>query len=71
MMHLFINASAASAGGGLTYVRNVVPHLAARPDTRTTVLLAPDLRREFEETKSLRLLEFPGSSWGRDRKSVV
>ena len=40
MMHVFLNAVAASAGGGLTYVRNVVPHLAARHDVRTTVLLS-------------------------------
>jgi len=69
MMHLFINASAASAGGGLTYIRNVVPHLATRSDTCTTILLAPDLRCEFEETKSLRLLEFPGSSYGSFRRT--
>src|SRR5208282_3334310 len=28
MIHLFINALAASAGGGLTYIRNVLPRLA-------------------------------------------
>lgn len=39
-MHLFINASAASAGGGLTYLRNVIPHLSAQPDLKTTVLAA-------------------------------
>ena len=25
MMHLFINSLAVSAGGGLTYIRNVLP----------------------------------------------
>ena len=39
MIHLFINALAASAGGGLTYIRNVLPRLAFRDDVRTTVLL--------------------------------
>jgi glycosyltransferase involved in cell wall biosynthesis len=37
-MRLFIHALGASAGGGLTYLRNVVPHLAARPDIDVTVL---------------------------------
>jgi glycosyltransferase involved in cell wall biosynthesis len=39
-MHLFINASAASAGGGLTWLRNVIPHLAGRTDVKTTLLAA-------------------------------
>lgn len=47
MMHLFINSLAASAGGGLTYIRNVLPHLAAQPDLRVTVALSPGLREEF------------------------
>ncbi|HZQ25958.1 MAG TPA: glycosyltransferase family 1 protein [Terriglobales bacterium] len=47
MIHLFINALAASAGGGLTYVRNVVPELARRTDLRATILIRTDLREEF------------------------
>ena len=47
MMHLFINSLAASAGGGLTYIRNVLPHLAARTDLRVTVALSPGLKEEF------------------------
>ena len=47
MMHLFINSLAASAGGGLTYIRNVLPHLAATPDLRITVALGTNLRQEF------------------------
>src|SRR5271169_1546106 len=50
MIHLFINALAASAGGGLTYVRNVVPLLSVREDVRTTVLLGETLRREVTES---------------------
>ncbi len=46
-MHLFLNALAASAGGGLTYVRNVLPHLSAREDVRVTAVLNPQLRAEF------------------------
>jgi glycosyltransferase involved in cell wall biosynthesis len=47
MIHLFINAVAASAGGGLTYLRNFIPCLAARPDVRATVLLASDAQALF------------------------
>jgi glycosyltransferase involved in cell wall biosynthesis len=47
MMHLFLNALAASAGGGLTYLRNILPHLSARPEVRVTAAMNPQLRREF------------------------
>lgn len=40
MIHLFINALAASAGGGLTYIRNVIPQIAQRDDVKATVLVA-------------------------------
>jgi len=49
MIHLFVDASAASSGSGPTYVRNVVPHLAARTDLRSTILLSPLLRQEFQD----------------------
>jgi glycosyltransferase involved in cell wall biosynthesis len=48
MMHLFINGLGASAGGGLTYLRNVLPHLSARQDLRVSVLLQSSIRQEFE-----------------------
>jgi len=47
MMHLFINSLAASAGGGLTYIRNVLPLLDGRPNLRITVALTSGLREEF------------------------
>jgi glycosyltransferase involved in cell wall biosynthesis len=47
-MRLFLNCLAASAGGGLTYPRNVVPRLSARPGLRTTVAASASLRRELE-----------------------
>jgi glycosyltransferase involved in cell wall biosynthesis len=37
-MRLFIHALGSSAGGGLTYLRNVVPHLAARAEVEVTLL---------------------------------
>ncbi|HLX85014.1 MAG TPA: glycosyltransferase family 1 protein [Terriglobales bacterium] len=49
MIRLFINGLAASAGGGLTYLRNVIPQLARRKDVEATVALNPALRQEFGE----------------------
>ncbi|HEY3974995.1 MAG TPA: glycosyltransferase family 1 protein [Candidatus Sulfotelmatobacter sp.] len=56
MMHLFINSLAASAGGGLTYVRNVLPHLAAQPDLQVTVALRPTLREELGDFQNIALV---------------
>jgi glycosyltransferase involved in cell wall biosynthesis len=52
-MHIFLNALAASAASGLTYVRNVVPHLARRTEIKTTVLVSRSLREEFAEAPNL------------------
>src|SRR5208337_5078358 len=57
MIRLFINGLAASAGGGLTYLRNVIPHLARRGDTETTVVLNPAMRAEFGELPNVSLIE--------------
>ena len=57
MMHLFINSLAASAGGGLTYIRNVIPHLAGRPGLRVTVALGSNLREEFRGCTDVDFLE--------------
>src|SRR3954452_5763595 len=46
MMHIFINGMGASAGGGLTYLRNVLPHLANREDVRATVVVSSESRIE-------------------------
>lgn len=56
MIHLFINALGASAGGGLTYVRNVIPHLAGRDEVRVTLVAAPNLRQELGRCENLELL---------------
>jgi len=47
MMHLFLNGLAASAGGGLTYLRNVLPHLSTRQGVQVTAAVSPQLRREL------------------------
>ncbi len=62
MIHLFVDASAASSGSGPTYVRNVVPHLAARTDIRSTVLIPPLLHDEFKNQSNVSFLEFADKS---------
>jgi len=57
MIHLFFNALAASAGAGLTYVRNVVREISERNDVRATIALTPVLRAEFRPTPNV---EFVG-----------
>ena len=56
-MRLFMNSLAASAGGGLTYIRNVIPHLAATPDVRVTIALSPRLRQEFPSSSNIEFME--------------
>jgi len=57
MMRLFINSLAASAGGGLTYIRNVLPHLAAHDHLSVTVALQSGLRNEFAGFSNIQFLE--------------
>jgi glycosyltransferase involved in cell wall biosynthesis len=62
MIHLFVDATAASSGSGPTYVRNVVPHFAARTDVRSTILVSPLLRAEFQDQSNVSFVEFPESA---------
>jgi glycosyltransferase involved in cell wall biosynthesis len=57
MMRIMINALAASAGAGLTYVRNVVPHLAVQPNMQTAILLRPALRQELHGYQNVTFIE--------------
>jgi len=56
-MRLFINSLAASAGGGLTYIRSVLPILARRKDVQVTVSVGSDLRREFGDLPNVEFVE--------------
>ena len=67
MMHLFLNGLAASAGGGLTYVRNVAPHLAARSDTRTTIAVPSQLRRELGDLPNISFVEMEAAAGAAGR----
>jgi glycosyltransferase involved in cell wall biosynthesis len=62
MIHLFVDASAASSGSGPTYVRNVVPHLAAKSDLRATILISSLLRREFHDQSNISFVAFADQS---------
>ncbi|HTU41120.1 MAG TPA: hypothetical protein VMF10_05395, partial [Candidatus Aquilonibacter sp.] len=57
-MHIFINGLAASAGGGLTYIRNILPRLANcnQDDLRVTVLLNQAVADEFTNDTSVTIL---------------
>lgn len=57
MIRLFINSLAASAGGGLTYIRNVLPLLADRSDVRVTTALNSVLREEFRSLSNVDFVE--------------
>jgi glycosyltransferase involved in cell wall biosynthesis len=54
-MRLFIHALGASAGGGLTYLRNIVPHLAAQPDIEVSVLAGKSAGAAFPSASNLQL----------------
>ncbi len=57
MMRLFLNGMAASAGGGLTYLRNVLPHLCRRPEVCVTAAVSGPQRRELRSIPNLSLPE--------------
>ena len=67
MIHLFINGLAASAGGGLTYLRNVVPVLAATPAAKTTVAVSALLGSELRDLPGITLSALQPPATGRSR----
>ncbi len=56
MIHLLINGLSASAGGGLTYIRNVLPRLANRSGVRLTALLSEEVADEFDESPTVTIV---------------
>jgi len=64
-MRLFMNGLSASAGGGLTYVRNVIPLLASVPGLHVTVAVGPGLRNEFPKFQNVDFVELSMSSMRR------
>lgn len=57
MIRLFVNSLAASAGGGLTYIRNVLPVLSARSDVQVSVAMSPEIRQEFRALQNINFVE--------------
>jgi glycosyltransferase involved in cell wall biosynthesis len=64
-MRIFLNGLASTAGGGLTYLRNVVPRLAETPGVEITLLVSPALTQEFA---SLPTVQF--ASWQHDARAA-
>lgn len=56
MIRIFLNGLAASAGAGLTYLHNVVPHLSTLPGVHTTLAVQPNLRENFERLSNVDLI---------------
>jgi glycosyltransferase involved in cell wall biosynthesis len=56
MIRIFINGLAASAGAGLTYLHNVVPHLSGLPGVHTTLAVQPGLCQHFERLSNVDLI---------------
>lgn len=56
VMHVFLNALGATCSSGLTYLRNVVPHLSTRSGVHTTLAVGPEFRQEFEGYRNVSLL---------------
>jgi len=61
MMRLFVNCLSASAGGGLTYARNVIPLMAGDPDLRVTVAVSAGLRQELANCSNVDFVEIESS----------
>ena len=55
-MRLFIHALGASAGGGLTYLRNIIPHLEARSDTEVLVLAGQSASAAIPAARNVQVL---------------
>lgn len=64
-MRLFLNCLAASAGGGITYVRNVIPHLARVPGLETAVLAASGVRKSFSALSNVEFVELDAGATRR------
>jgi glycosyltransferase involved in cell wall biosynthesis len=66
-MHLFLNCLAANAGGGLTYLRNIVHHLARRGDLKATVAVQSDTDLDFDPASNISLgkIEAPANAPSR------
>src|SRR5690349_19616653 len=58
MIRLFLNGVAASAGGGLTYLRNVLPHFSLHDDVHTTVALDESFQEHLQGLPNVEFIKF-------------
>ncbi len=65
MMHILVNALAARAGGGLTYIRNVLPRMCRRSGLKITVAVSPELRDELRSLDKVDFIELDASTLRR------
>jgi glycosyltransferase involved in cell wall biosynthesis len=63
-MRLLIHALGASAGGGLTYLRNTIAHLAARPDVDVSVLAGRAAAAAIPPESNVQFLTSPSEERG-------
>lgn len=65
-MRVFVNGTAASAGGGLTYLRNVIPILSLRKDVQTVLAIDPNSCAQLPLPANVTVLKSPlGQGAGR------
>jgi glycosyltransferase involved in cell wall biosynthesis len=57
MIHIFMNALAATAGGGITYVRNAIPQLAQHSDVTVTIVAPPSMSSDLSAYSNVHYLE--------------
>src|SRR5437763_6967422 len=69
MIRIFVNGLAGSAGAGLTYLHNVIPHLSAVPGVHTILAVQPGLCRHFERLSNVDLI-CPSEISGTARRFV-
>jgi glycosyltransferase involved in cell wall biosynthesis len=69
MIRIFVNGLAGSAGAGLTYLHNVVPHLSSLPGVHTTLAVQPTLRQNFERLSNIDVI-CPEGILGSGRRFV-
>jgi glycosyltransferase involved in cell wall biosynthesis len=60
-MHVFLNGLGASAGAGLTYLYNVVPHLSGVGGVRTTLAVQAHLSAKFSACQNLECVTIPNT----------
>lgn len=67
-MHIFINALSATAGGGHTYVRNLLPQLSAEGRVKVTVLAGDELVKSLGRFRNVSCVSEAGFDGGAAKR---